>query len=100
LALFKGQKILVAEDNSIAQKLIMKQLGKLGFIVEACNNGFECFDTWKARGPGYFSLAWIDHHMPGCDGIEATKKIRAYEKKMNYDKLLPIIALTGKHNNN
>ncbi|CAO3666047.1 unnamed protein product [Rhizopus microsporus] len=95
LALFKGQKILVAEDNSIAQKLIMKQLEKLGFIVEACNNGFECFDTWKARGPGYFSLAWIDHHMPGCDGIEATKKIRAYEKKMNYDKLLPIIALTA-----
>lgn len=95
LAIFKGQKILVAEDNFIAQKLVVKQLGKLGFVVETCNNGFECFDTWKARGPGYFLLAWIDHHMPGCDGIEATKKIRAYEKKMKYEKPLPIIALTA-----
>lgn len=97
LAIFKGQKILVAEDNFIAQKLIVKQLSKLGFIVEKCNNGFECFDTWKAKGPGYFMLAWIDHHMPGCDGIEATKKIRAFEKEMKYEKHLPIVALTGIH---
>ncbi|CAO3682903.1 unnamed protein product [Rhizopus stolonifer] len=95
LAIFKGQKILVAEDNFIAQKLIVKQLSKLGFIVEKCNNGFECFDTWKARGPGYFLLAWIDHHMPGCDGIEATKKIRACEKEMKYERHLPIVALTA-----
>lgn len=96
LAQFKGQKILVAEDNFIAQRLIVKQLNRLGFIVEKCNNGFECFDTWKARGPGYFLLAWIDHHMPGCDGLEATRKIRAYEKEMEFSPTLPIIALTGK----
>ncbi|RCI04722.1 hypothetical protein CU098_003429, partial [Rhizopus stolonifer] len=95
LAAFKGQKILVAEDNFIAQRLIVKQLSRLGFIVEKCNNGFECFDTWKARGPGYFVLAWIDHHMPGCDGLEATRKIREYEKEMNYSPALPIIALTA-----
>ncbi|KAI9272442.1 hypothetical protein BY458DRAFT_586342 [Sporodiniella umbellata] len=95
LAVFKGQKILVAEDNVIAQKLIVKQLSKLGFIVEKCNNGIECFDTWKEKGPGYFLLAWIDHHMPKCDGIEATKEIRAYEKKMNYESQLPIVALTA-----
>ncbi|KAI9486524.1 MAG: hypothetical protein EXX96DRAFT_549376 [Benjaminiella poitrasii] len=95
LAIFKGQKILIAEDNIIAQKLIVKQLKRLGFTVEKCNNGFECFDTWKARGPGYFVLAWIDHHMPGCDGLEATKKIREYERRMNYNPTLPIIALTA-----
>ncbi|KAF1803065.1 hypothetical protein FB192DRAFT_1421030 [Mucor lusitanicus] len=95
LAQFKGQKILVAEDNFIAQRLIVKQLNRLGFIVEKCNNGFECFDTWKARGPGYFLLAWIDHHMPGCDGLEATRKIRAYEKEMEFSPTLPIIALTA-----
>lgn len=96
LALFKGQKILVAEDNPLAQKLIMKQLERLGFIVEKCNNGFECFETWKARGPGYFVLAWIDHHMPKCDGLEATRKIREYEKLHCFSPALPIIALTGK----
>ncbi|KAI8372185.1 hypothetical protein BD560DRAFT_434473 [Blakeslea trispora] len=95
LALFKGRKILVAEDNFIAQRLIVKQLSRLGFVVEKCNNGFECYDTWKSRGPGYFLLAWIDHHMPGCDGLEATRKIRRHEKDMNYSPALPIIALTA-----
>jgi CheY-like chemotaxis protein len=95
LALFKGQKILVAEDNPLAQKLIMKQLERLGFIVEKCNNGFECFETWKLRGPGYFVLAWIDHHMPKCDGLEATRMIRNYEKTNSLSPILPIIALTG-----
>ncbi|GAA5806716.1 hypothetical protein MFLAVUS_000064 [Mucor flavus] len=95
LAIFKGQKILVAEDNFIAQRLIVKQLMKLGFVVDKCNNGFECFDTWKEKGPGYYILAWIDHHMPGCDGLEATRKIRRYEKEMNYLTALPIIALTA-----
>jgi CheY-like chemotaxis protein len=96
LALFKGQRILVAEDNIIAQRLIVKQLERLGFIVEKCNNGFECFNTWEARGPGYFMLAWIDHHMPKCDGLEATRMIRQREKEMKHSPALPIIALTGK----
>ncbi len=96
LAIFKGQRILVAEDNVIAQRLIVKQLAKLGFVVDKCNNGFECFETWKARGPGYFILAWIDHHMPKCDGLEATRLIRKHEKEMNHISALPIIALTGK----
>lgn len=96
LALFKGQRILVAEDNFIAQRLIVKQLERLGFIVEKCNNGLECVDTWKSRGAGYFLLAWIDHHMPKCDGLEATRKIRQHEKLMKWSPALPIIALTGK----
>lgn len=96
VAIFKGQRILVAEDNFIAQRLIVKQLAKLGFIVDKCNNGFECFDTWKSKEPGYYILAWIDHHMPGCDGLEATRMIRKYEKEMTFIPALPIIALTGK----
>ncbi|KAI8145982.1 hypothetical protein BJV82DRAFT_31161 [Fennellomyces sp. T-0311] len=95
LAIFQGQRILVAEDNFVAQKLIVKQLQRLGFTVETCNNGFECIDKWKLRGPHYFVLAWIDHHMPGCDGIEATKKIRQLEKDMGVVSIMPIIALTA-----
>lgn len=47
------------------------------------------------RGPGYFLMAWIDHHMPGCDGTEATKKIRQLEKELQVERPMPIIALTG-----
>ena len=96
LAVFKGQKILVAEDNVIAQRLIVKQLAKLGFVVDKCNNGLECFDTWKQNGNGYYILAWIDHHMPKCDGLEATRMIRRHEQEMKHTTALPIIALTGK----
>lgn len=87
---------MVAEDNFIAQQLIVKQLAKLGFIVDKCNNGLECADTRKQKGPGFYILAWIDHHMPKCDGLEATRMIREHERKMNYTPALPIIALTGK----
>lgn len=87
---------MVAEDIFIAQQLIVKQLAKLGFIVDKCNNGLECADTWKQKGPGFYILAWIDHHMPKCDGLEATRMIREHERKMNYTPALPIIALTGK----
>ncbi|KAI8379176.1 uncharacterized protein BYT42DRAFT_316414 [Radiomyces spectabilis] len=95
LAAFRNRHILVAEDNPVAQKLLVKQLAKLGFLVETCDNGNECVDTWRKRGPGYFMLAWIDHHMPGCDGLEATKRIRSLEREMQVKQSLPIIALTA-----
>lgn len=79
----------------MAQKLIVKQLVRLGFQVETCNNGHECIERWRERGPDYYLLAWIDHHMPGCDGTEATKAIRKMEKEMKVTQPLPIIALTA-----
>ncbi|KAI7875713.1 CheY-like protein [Lichtheimia hyalospora FSU 10163] len=92
---FKKTNVLVAEDNPVAQKLLCKQLKRYGFNITCANNGAEAIAAWTKRPTGYFKLALFDHHMPKCDGVEATKIIRKNEKEQNSKKRLPIVALTA-----
>ncbi|KAI8391262.1 uncharacterized protein BYT42DRAFT_489941 [Radiomyces spectabilis] len=91
---FKQKAVLIAEDNMVAQKLLRKQLEKMGFIVESANNGEEAVQLWQQRSPQHFCIGFFDHHMPKCDGVEATKRIRALERENNIERL-PIVALTA-----
>ncbi|KAG1527032.1 hypothetical protein G6F52_001904 [Rhizopus delemar] len=93
LELYAKKSVLIAEDNFVARKLLKQQLEKLGFTVEAACDGEEAIELYKQRPPNYFSVAFFDHHMPKCDGVEATKCIRSLEKKTGCR--LPIIALTA-----
>ncbi|CDS11781.1 hypothetical protein LRAMOSA04044 [Lichtheimia ramosa] len=92
---FKKTNILVAEDNPVAQKLLCKQLKRYGFNITCANNGAEAIAAWTKRPVGYFRMALFDHHMPKCDGVEATKTIRRHEKEQNSKIRLPIVALTA-----
>ncbi|CDS05990.1 hypothetical protein LRAMOSA08518 [Lichtheimia ramosa] len=92
---FKKTNILVAEDNPVAQKLLCKQLKRYGFNLTCANNGAEAIAAWTKRPVGYFRMALFDHHMPKCDGVEATKTIRRHEKEQNSKIRLPIVALTA-----
>jgi len=87
--------VLIAEDNPIAQNLLMKQLERYDLKVIATSNGEEAITEWESRGPGYFSLAFFDHHMPVCDGVEAAKRLRMLESKRKVPILLPIVALSA-----
>ncbi|EKM60729.1 uncharacterized protein PHACADRAFT_155836 [Phanerochaete carnosa HHB-10118-sp] len=87
--------VLIAEDNPVAQKLLIKQLERFDLNVVATFNGEEAIAEWEARGPGYFSVALFDHHMPVCDGVEACKRIRILENKRRAQTLLPIVALSA-----
>ncbi|CEG81810.1 Putative Serine/threonine protein kinase [Rhizopus microsporus] len=93
LKLYSKQSVLIAEDNFVARKLLKQQLEKLGFTVETASDGEEAIEIYKQKPPNYFCLAFFDHHMPKCDGVEATKRIRALEKQTGCR--LPIIALTA-----
>ncbi|KAI8329760.1 hypothetical protein BC941DRAFT_476131 [Chlamydoabsidia padenii] len=93
LSYFKKRPVLIAEDNMVAQKLLRKQLEKMGFVVESANNGEEAVQLYEQRPMEYFSLGLFDHHMPKCDGVEATKRIRQLE--ISRTDRLPIIALTA-----
>ncbi|KAI7864967.1 hypothetical protein BDF14DRAFT_1744492 [Spinellus fusiger] len=100
LIFFNQKPVLIAEDNLVAQKLLRKQLEKMGFIVESANNGEEAVKLWKQRPPDYYCLSFFDHHMPkNCDGVEATKRIRQKERDGQILRKprgkLPIIALTA-----
>ncbi|KAI9244307.1 hypothetical protein BY458DRAFT_447847 [Sporodiniella umbellata] len=93
LASYSKKSVLIAEDNFVARKLLKQQLEKLGFTVETACNGEEAIELYRQKPPDYFSLAFFDHHMPKCDGVEATKKIRSLEE--NTSSRLPIVALTA-----
>ncbi|KIP05676.1 hypothetical protein PHLGIDRAFT_128752 [Phlebiopsis gigantea 11061_1 CR5-6] len=87
--------VLIAEDNDIARKLLIRQLEKFDLNVVATTNGEEAVMQWESRGPGYFSIALFDHHMPICDGVEACKRIRLLESARRTGTLLPIVALSA-----
>ncbi len=83
-------QILVAEDNAVNQKLIVRLLEKRGHSVQVVPNGREAVEIF---GEQAFDLVLMDMQMPVMDGFEATSEIRKREKLDGIR--LPIIALTA-----
>lgn len=87
--IFKGVKILIAEDNIINQKVITALLASSGIDITMASDGQIALDILKEDSN--FSLILMDAHMPNIDGFQATRLIR---KNPDYDHI-PIIALSG-----
>ena len=84
-------KILIAEDNSINQRVTLAQLRKLGFDAETAANGVEAME---AVDRNHHHIVLMDCEMPEMDGYEATRRIRLREKeKPNHP--CRIIAMTA-----
>lgn len=88
---FKGQKLLLVEDNIINQMVAEKILEGYGFVVVKAMNGIEALKAFEKEK---FSLIFMDCQMPEMDGYEATRKIRSLEKKGAASRT-PIIAFTA-----
>jgi len=95
----RGLHILLAEDNPINMLLIRELLRRRGHKITEVTNGNAAV---QAMMEGRFDLLLTDIHMPGMDGIEATRAIRAGEARSGAPRT-PIVALTadvlesGKH---
>jgi len=84
-------KILLAEDNPINALLTRELLKRRGHKLTEVTSGDAAV---KAMEDGVFDIVLTDIHMPGMDGIEATKAIRAFEAA-NGRRRTPIVALTA-----
>jgi len=82
--------VLVAEDNAVNQRLVVRLLEKRGHRIEVASNGREALAALKKAR---FDLVLMDVQMPEMDGLEATAAIREREK--NDGTHQPVIALTA-----
>ncbi len=86
----KGVRILLVEDEYISRVLIETVLKQLGMDVTCVESGEEAV---KEGCGGDYQAVLMDVQMEQTDGLEATRKIRKYEKKIGGH--LPVIALTA-----
>ena len=83
-------RILLAEDNLVNQKLALRLLEKRGFEVTVVGDGRAALDALEK---GTFDAILMDVQMPDMDGFEATAAIREKEKSTGAH--IPIIAMTA-----
>jgi len=79
-------KILIVEDNKINQMITKKILNKMNLKCDVVDNGEDAVE--KVKNSEY-DVVLMDIHMPGISGLEATKRIREFDKE------LTIFALTA-----
>ena len=83
-------RVLLIDDNNINLKVtkgLLKPYGLAIDVASSAEEGIAFLNKVK------YDLVFMDHMMPGMDGIEATKVIRSFDDP--YFKLLPIIALSA-----
>jgi two-component system, sensor histidine kinase and response regulator len=87
-------RILLAEDNPVHQKLVLLQLGKLGYRADTAVTGLEVLRAFE-KTP--YDVILMDCHMPEMGGCEASGKIRERESTLNGQTKLRthIVALTA-----
>ncbi|MDR1588173.1 MAG: response regulator, partial [Treponema sp.] len=83
-------RILIVDDIMTNLKVAQGLLSAYQAQVDICDNGRSSISKVKAKR---YDLIFMDHMMPGMDGIEAMTHIRALEGE--YFKQVPIIALTA-----
>ncbi len=87
-----GIRILVAEDNPVNQRVLVRILEKRGCTVTLAGNGEAAVDLFRNNE---YDLILMDVQMPVMDGFEACKEIRKLERQGGARRRTPIVALTA-----
>jgi DNA-binding response OmpR family regulator len=75
-------KVLVAEDDRIARRLLVRHLERWGYEVVRAEHGREACDVFEADDE--IGIAILDWMMPELDGVDVCRKLRAAEDRRPY----------------
>jgi CheY-like chemotaxis protein len=87
----RALSILLAEDNPVNQRVARGLLQAQGHLVEITSNGVAAVAAFQRAT---WDLVILDLQMPGMDGVEAARRMRAIEREAGRRRL-PILALTA-----
>lgn len=87
---FSGHKILIVDDYTVNRRIVKGMMKKLGVDADEAEDGS---DALKMVNQYDYSAVFMDIHMPGMGGLEATRRIRELDEKSKRE--VPIIAITA-----
>lgn len=86
---FPSARILIVDDNDVNSSVAKRLMEPYEMDIDVASNGFDTLTMASAKD---YDLIFLDHMMPGMDGIETVQKLRKIE---GIRKNLPVIALTA-----
>lgn len=86
----EGVRVLAVDDEEMNLVVAKGVLGSYGIQVDTCLSGREAINRCRSTS---YDIVFLDHMMPGFDGVETLKSIREMNNGIYQD--LPVIALTA-----
>ena len=85
-------KVLIVDDISTNLRVAKELMAPYNMNIHTCMSGSEALSLVQGN---HYDIVFMDHMMPGMDGIEATAFIRSLETGDGYYRNLPVIMLTA-----
>ena len=81
IEVFRGKRILVAEDNEINAMVAREILGQMGAGIDVAENGQRAVEMFDEKPENYYDFILMDVQMPVMNGRDAAKAIRRLPRK-------------------